>query len=135
MIERRKYDIYAFAAVDWKKADEVRAAIYLLAGAGAGLALPTSASTQFNAGLPWEVSDNPNNNYPGGWGGHYVYLSGYDANYLTCITWGKKQKIAWDFLEKYCDELFAIVDNRNAWLENSPIDVVKLSEYLKDITQ
>lgn len=59
----------------------------------------------------------------------------YDQDGLTCMTWGRKQHMTWDFWDARIDEAYGIVDNRNDWLEDSPIDVEKLDAYLKEITR
>ncbi len=125
----KKYSIHAFAQVDKKNRSEVRAAIYLLSGAGAGLALPLSAKAQIDAGKPWDVVSGAGGK-PDSWGGHYVFLSGYTAKGPVCVTWGRKQQMTWAFVEKYCDEMYGIVDNKDRFLKRSPIDVEKLEYYL-----
>ncbi len=125
-------NIYAFAQVDAADEAEVRTAVYLLTGAGCGLLLPRSAQAQIAAGKPWDVSRGPDAR-PGSWGGHYVYFSGYTDAGPVCVTWGRKQQITWRFLKKYCDELFAIVDNRDRFLKKSPVDVSKLDGYLSQL--
>jgi len=42
--------------------------------------------------------------------------------------------MTWKFLDKYCDEFRGVVDNRNLWMKDSPVDVKKLNEYLKMVT-
>jgi hypothetical protein len=128
----RTYSIDAFAQIDQKNAVEVKAAICLLTGAGAGLSLPTSARTQLDAGKPWDVTTGPDST-PNSWGGHYVFLSGYTEHGPVCVTWGRKQQMTWQFLTKYCDELYGIVDNKDRFLRKSPLDVKKLEQYLKEI--
>ena len=129
---KQKYSIHAFAQIDQTKQAEVKAAIYLLTGAGAGVALPKSADAQITAGKIWDVTNGPDSK-PGSWGGHYVYLSGYTELGPMCITWGRKQQMTWAFLHKYCDELYGIVDNKDRFVKNSPIDVDKLESYLSQI--
>lgn len=128
----RKYSIHAFAQIDQANQAEVKAAIYLLTGAGAGLSLPKSAQAQLDAGKPWDVVSGPNSK-PNSWGGHYVFLSGYTIQGPVCVTWGRKQQMTWAFVKKYCDELYGIVDNKDRFLKKSPIDVEKLEKYLKQI--
>lgn len=125
----REYSVYAFSSIDWKNHQHVMASIYLLRGAYIGIALPISAKGQ----EIWDVVDDPGG-ARGSWGGHAVYVAKYDRDYLTCVTWGGLKKMTWDFLDKYCDEAFAIVDNRNAFQEDSPVDVEALDNILKEIT-
>ena len=129
---RRKYSIHAFAQVNQANQGEVKAAIYLLSGAGAGLLLPRSARAQITAGKIWDVTSGPDST-PGSWGGHYVYISGYTSQGPVCVTWGRKQQMTWAFLQKYCDELYAIVDNKDRFVRGSPVDVAKLEQYLSQL--
>ena len=129
----QKLTIDAFARIDPKNHQEVRAAIYLLTGVGIGVELPRSAQDQFEQGVPWTV--------PGFWnwsgkrilGGHYIYLCGYNDQGVIAVTWGAKTLITWPFIDKYADEMFAMVDNRNK--PDSPIDVQKLESYLNEVSK
>ena len=125
------YNIYAYASINVKDWNEVRAACYLLNGLYIGILLPISAQTQ----SIWDIvpDSNPNGN-PGSWGGHCIYIVAYDNDGLTCMTWGKRQKMTWPFFMKYCDEAFGIVDNKDDWVTNDPIDVIALSQILAEIT-
>ncbi len=130
----KKYSIHAFAQIDQAKQSEVRAAICLLTGAGAGLSLPLSAKAQIDAGKPWDVVRGADGK-PNSWGGHYVFLSGYTVKGPVCVTWGRKQQMTWAFVMKYCDEMYGIVDNRDRFLKQSPVDVEKLERYLEEISE
>ena len=130
-LKRSKLNIYAFAQIDETNQDEVEAAIYLLTGAGCGLQLPISASLQFDAGETWDVTRKSSG--IGSWGGHYVYLVGYNEVGPICVTWAKKQQMTWKFFKKYCDEAYGIIDNKDSFLKNSTVDVNQLSAYLQSI--
>lgn len=58
-----------------------------------------------NLELP--TSNLQNNFTPGSWGGHAVPILAYDADTLTCITWGAKKRMTWEFFARYCDESYA----------------------------
>jgi hypothetical protein len=127
---KHQYNVAAFAEVTRSDHDEVKAAIYLLTGAGIGLALPKSAQAQIQAGKPWDVVSGPAGR-TGSWGGHYVYLSGYTGVGPVCVTWGRKQQMTWAFFDRYADEAYAIVDNIDKWRKGKPgIDVKKLLGFL-----
>lgn len=124
------YTIYAFASVNWKDHEQVKACIYLLGGVNFGMMVFSRDIEQFEAGKPWELTP-----FPGMFeGGHGVYLCGYGPDGLTGMTWGRAQPMSWDFWDARIDESYGIVDNRNAWQEDSPIDVEKLNAYLAEIT-
>lgn len=127
------YNIYAFAQVNHRNHAEVKAAIYLLMGVQLGVALPISAQQQLIDGKPWDVVSGPDAAW-GSWGFHMIYIPAYQTGAgLDCITWGKRQPLTWAFLDTYCDEMWASVDNRNNWMEDSPIDVKVLDTYLKQV--
>lgn len=124
----KDYNIYAYASLTPSDHNEVKATIYLLSGLYVGIELPLSAQSQ----AIWDVDNGPNGS-PGSWGGHCVYIFKYDNDFLTCVTWGKEQKMTWAFFDKYCSEGYAIVDNRDVWVSDSPVDVDVLDQILHDI--
>lgn len=110
------HKINAYASVDPSKVDLLRAAIWLFGGTYIGIALPLSAQSQD----VWDVAspaDLSGNNEPGSWGGHCVILTGYDADGLTCITWGAPKRLTWRWLAAYCDEAYALLSGE--WLAKS----------------
>jgi hypothetical protein len=132
MVGGKNYTIYAFASVDWKDHDEVRHCINLLGGVNFGMYVYQKDIDQFKAGEAWSLTGN-DGEYKGG---HGVYLCGYDEDGLTCMTWGKRQRMTWDFWDARVDEAYGIVDNKDEWLgEDSPVDVEKLDAYLQEITE
>ena len=125
------YDIWAFAEVNSKDHDEVKQSIYFLSGCYAGILVPQSALDQFESGKAWEnIGDNNIR------GGHCIYVQMYDESkgLLGCVTWGKIQMMSWNFWDRYCDEAYAIVDNKDHFIEDSPVDVEKLDSILDEIT-
>ena len=128
----RLYNIYAFGKVDPLNHDHVKTVIYLLNGAYIGLALPKSAQSQ----LVWDVVGNPDTDPDSkkwSWGGHCVYVMGYDADGLICISWGRKVRMTWAFFDTYCFEAYGVVDNRDNWLDSSIVNTDKLDSYLKEV--
>jgi hypothetical protein len=124
------YTIYAFASVDWKDHNQVKHAIHLLGGVNFGMMVYSKDLEQFRNGEVWDLTGNDGSLE----GGHGVYLCGYDQNGLICMTWGKRQRMTWDFWDKRVDEAYAIVDNRNHWQGDSPVDVEALDAILEEIT-
>lgn len=94
-----------------------RAAIYWLGGIYIGLDLPLSAQEQD----VWEVATTgqPEQTDPGTWGGHCVWICGYDEAGLTCITWGAVQRMTWTFWLTYCDEAYVLVSRD--WLNTNGV--------------
>ena len=97
-----RHKIGAFLALDLANLTEVLEAIYLFSVVKIGFNFPSSAMSQFNSGQPWTV-------VPGSTiqGGHDVEIIGYDADWLYVITWGKVQKMSFEFFKTYCDEAWA----------------------------
>jgi len=132
----RRYNIFAFAELNALDRDEVAASIYLLMGGQVGIRLPKTAKDQFENGEPWEIVPNGGPDaIPGSWGGHGVCLEGYNDFGVTCITWATRQAMSWDFFMTCCDEGYGVVDNRDDFLPDSPVDVEKLERYLEEITR
>lgn len=98
------HQIAAYAACEPKNHSHIKAAVYLFGGCYIGLALPLSAQNQ----SIWSVTRGPDS-APGSWGGHAVNICAYDAHFLTVVTWGALMKMSWSFLDRYCDESYAVL--------------------------
>lgn len=128
----KKYDITAFAKVDPTDRERMKTAIYLFDGIGLGVALPFSVTQNLDSTAPWSVPLDPAHAKRDPHGGHYVLLTGYDDTGPVCVTWGRKQSMTWEFVNRYADEAYAIIDGVDDWLgTNSPINVESLIQYLK----
>jgi len=125
---KRTYHIQAFAQLDFQSPDEVRQAVFSHVGIGLGLQLPKAAQTQIQTGQPWDVTTGTGS-APGSWGGHYVYVPGYTPQGPVCVTWGRKQQMTWAWLDKYCDEAYAIFDARNRF-KKALINKAKITAFL-----
>lgn len=113
---RKKFKLYAYADPDPGNLNHVKQSIATFGVVDIGLNLPLTAQSQ--VGGVWDVVGNPRNNpnsMPDSWGGHSVAVCGYDADTLTCITWGMLQKMTYAFWAFYCDESHALLFA--AWLE------------------
>jgi hypothetical protein len=126
--------IMAFARIDRRDREKIKRAIHMKIGVGLGFILPDSASTQFDAGEPWDVireageRSKPHN-------GHYVYVSGYTKRGPVCVTWGRKQHMSWAFVSKYCDEVYAIIDAINTPEKKRSLDEKKISKFLESCAE
>ena len=127
----RTYNIHAYASVDWKNHTEVKHCIHLLNGVYFGMEVSQEAMEQFKRGETWTVVPGDG----GILGGHGVYAMAYYDGILVCETWGKRQIMTWEFWDKYVDEAYGIVDNKDEWLgDKSPVDIQLLDSYLVEIT-
>jgi hypothetical protein len=124
-----KYAIQAFTEITPSNHSAMKQAVFLDVGVGLGLSLPESAQAQLDAGKPWDVA-NGRGTAPGSWGGHYVYVPGYTKKGPVCVTWGRKQQMTWAFIDKYCDEAYAIFDAKDTLKKKKALDAAKLKELL-----
>ncbi len=99
--------IGAYAALTPGNRTHIEDGAYLFEGIYIGLALPVSAQQQAIWATP---PQGPNGTgAPGSWGGHAVPIVAYDQRGLTCVTWGQRKQMTWDFWANYCDEAYAIL--------------------------
>jgi hypothetical protein len=130
-IGKRNYRIAAYGELD-RTPESLRAGAFLLNGIQMGLWLPLSARDQIRNGQEWEdLGTSASNQQPGSWGGHLVHAKRYDANGFYCITWGREQYMTNRFIDRYCDEAWAVVDALDA--HSRYLDVDKMLKYLSDI--
>lgn len=104
------HQIMAFATIPINNPRLIATGIFMFGGICIGLALPVSAQEQINRGLPWTYTGSYTSQ-PGSWGGHCVEVVDYDPAVLTCVTWGKLQTMSWEFLTRYCDEIYVCLSN------------------------
>lgn len=123
---RKRRKIMAFAQLDPTDTSLVKQAIYANLGCYVGLDLPTSAARELDEGLPWKATKDR----PGSWGGHCVYLSGYNSQYVTCLTWAQRQLLTWAFFRKYCAEAYAVIPPIPTAKQKAFIDSTKLRSHL-----
>jgi hypothetical protein len=95
--------ILGFMQIDTKNLAHIKAAITIFGGVYAGVQMPDNAQDQFQAGQPWSNSSKTIE------GGHAIPLVAYDPNYMTCITWGAKQKIDYQWLGQNLEEAYAVL--------------------------
>ena len=101
------HNIPAYAPTDHADFEELKSVIATFGLAYIGIQMPVAAQQQFVAGQPWALTNTPADSQIEG--GHCIILVGYDKDYVECITWGKVQKITWDWLRAYLEESWAII--------------------------
>jgi hypothetical protein len=88
-----------------------------------------STPDQWRYGNPWTYA--PRDTIVGN---HCIYILGYDQQYLYCISWGKLQRMTWEYWDKMCTECYAIIDSPNPWLgAESPINISECQRLLSMI--
>jgi hypothetical protein len=137
LIGGKIYKIFAFATVDWKNHDQVKLGCMLFNGVCFGMQVPKSAMDQHNNGMPWTVLANDG----GIEGGHAVYMLKWlkivsiNAIGPVILTWGSYQQATWEFWDKYVDEAYVIIDDRDSWVDSAtnPLNIPLLQTYLSQI--
>jgi hypothetical protein len=101
------HTVFGYARVDdIGPTDEFKRSAHLFGGLTLGLALPVRAQSQDiwdDTGLDdWQ-------DRPYSWGGHSVEMVGYNSKGITLVTWGMEQRATWSWVERYCDEAWAVI--------------------------
>lgn len=94
-----------FAVIDAADIASISSAIYTFGTVYAGVELPVTADSEFEAGLPWADCTGA----VGGLGGHMVPLIGLTPTGPLCVSWGRKQAMTWDWWRKYGVESYAVL--------------------------
>jgi len=94
--------ILAFAKVDPKNHVHIQQAIQIFGGVYIGFQVQENCVEQFNAHQPWILGRLTQD-------GHAVFVTGYDQNAVTVLTWGNTQQGTWAWWDECVDEAYAIV--------------------------
>jgi hypothetical protein len=131
----RSYTIAMFGELEPNDRSALRAACFLLHGLQFGFSLPLSAQ-QMTENRMWNFNPAANKGAfwkAGSWGGHAVFSKSYNNHGFEVLTWGKKVFVTNSFIEKYCDEVWVIVDSANKWAKRPEINVSGMIEHLRNI--
>lgn len=143
-VDGKTYKIEAFAQLDIEKVlpgsfpsaetiQRLKNALYYLGGLQVGFNLPESAMEQFEAGTEWAVAEGAESKPK--YGHAVLVTSRYDEFGPTGITWAAKQRMGWEFLAAYADEIYAVIDARDSHLgRKSPLDVAKMKRFMDAVT-
>lgn len=99
--------IEAAAAIEPGNNGSMRDAIWLFGGVYVGIGLPLSARSQTIWSVP--QGGTTGDGRPWSWGGHAVFVCGYNSRGVFCITWGQIKRMTWNFVATYMDEAYAIL--------------------------
>ena len=121
-------DIYAYAEMD--SIEELYRAIYYLHGAYIAVRLTNNDIKQFKNGEIWSLKDGDTDYI----GGHALDVPRFlpDGN-LECWTWAKRQLMTPDWYKARVYDTVGVVDGRDNFLSNSPVDCEKLNALLLEI--
>lgn len=89
-----------FCALDPHNHRHVRQALWLFGCLYAGVTLTAAQETQ----AVWDTGGDAST-----WGGHCILIVAADDDGLTCITWGKRQRMTWRWWDAACDEAYGLV--------------------------
>jgi hypothetical protein len=121
-------NIFAFAALD--SIEELCYSVYYLHGCQIAVRLYQTDIDQFNAGEIWHLTGNDGKSH----GGHAVFVPAYMSNgNPVCWTWKKRQEMTVEWYKARVFDTFGVVDNRNNFMANSPVDVAKMQAILDGI--
>lgn len=130
----RNYTIAAYGELEPNDRAQLRMAIYALHGIHLGLALPRAAQAMTREGV-WHYEGQSGPMWrPNSWGGHLVYSKAFDSNSLEILTWGEKIKVTNEFIEKYADEAWTVVDSFDSWRVKQTVNVEALLAKLRQIS-
>jgi hypothetical protein len=129
----KNFKIAAYGELDPDNHAQMRGAIYLLHGIHMGFWLPRAAQ-KMSAEKFWNYKGETGPDWePGSWGGHLVYCKAYDEVSYEVISWGGKIIVTNSFVDRYCDEAWAAVDNLNSPRTRQVFDVDALVAKLHEI--
>jgi len=98
--------IGAYVKVDIRDRARVKAAAFLFGGLYVGVQLPEFVQDQDH----WSLSvDAPGSREAGSWGGHAVNLVQHTPRVKQVVTWARRLNVTYEFLDRYCDEAYAIL--------------------------
>lgn len=113
--------LHSFASINPASHEHIRQAVYADLGVSLGLNLPLTAQAQVQAGRPWDLQAGVGTPVlPGSWGSHLVAVVGFTAAGPVCVTWGRKQQMTWAFVDRYCDEAYALFSVDTATAGDNP---------------
>jgi hypothetical protein len=94
--------ILAFAKLDSHNHKHIKQAIQIFGGVYTGFQCQENVLSDFDAGTTWTPGRLTQD-------GHAVYAHAYDADTISVLTWGNKQKGTWDWVDECCDEMYVIL--------------------------
>lgn len=115
------HQIRANCSVNPSNMKAVKQTIQFLGGAFIGFATTGQTVAEFQNGQPWDVTNSREQ------GGHCVVLTGFDdeKQELLALTWGGLQRASYAWLERYCDEVHAVISDEITAFDSTTLDVIK----------
>jgi len=124
-LAKHQYRSYAFASIH-DAPENVKAVVSIIGDAWCGFSMPDNWKEAVDAGNPWTDTSLPASPY----NGHCMTVGKYDPDWVWVKTWGQWMQMSWAWFLKYNDERYSIIDAKDSWLKDSPIDVEALYNLL-----
>ena len=119
--------ILAFAEIDPRDHATLMHAINLFGGVYVGFQLPRSTETE----SIWADTRGK----PGERGGHAVWLPNYAPSQRDCVTWGHRQVMTPEWVDRYADEVYAPLSEDWTGPDLVAPNGLRLHELLSDLKQ
>jgi hypothetical protein len=117
--------IFAFGELDPQDFDLLRRGIFALHGIHLGFWLPKAVLFMESY---WDYNGEKGDDWkPGSWGGQLAYAKAYGLTGIEILAWGQKFRVSDNFIDRYCDEAWAVIDSLEYWRVKQIIDVERLS--------
>jgi hypothetical protein len=132
-VGKRAYKIAAFGELDPHDSLQLKAGIFLFHGTQFGFSLPRACQAMTATGI-WDYNGGSGPEWqPGSWGGHAVFSKAYDESTFEVLTWGQRVTVTSRFVDRYCDEAWAVVDSFDSWRHRPEIDIDAVIQHLHDV--
>jgi hypothetical protein len=126
----KNFKIHSYGELDPQNQLQLKQACYFLAGIQFGFNLPRAIQGK----SAWVYNGESGPEWaPGSWGGHCVYGHAYNEHGVTVRSWGMDIPVNWQFVQKYSDEAWAVVDSIDPWRIKHTLDIDKLEAELRNI--
>lgn len=122
--------IAGYAPVNVHSLDSLKQAVAYFGGVYVGIQVPANAMQQFQAGQPWTLTPDWQNQSIDG--GHAIPILGYDEQWMYCVTWGAVQEMAWDWWSAYGDEAWVVLSEEYE-KAGHPIDGIDVATLQADL--
>jgi hypothetical protein len=120
--------ILAFASISRNSVEHIKQAIATFGGVYIGFETTTETLAQFRHHQPWTPGTRDGF-------GHAVFVTGYTANAVTCLTWGATQWGTWTWWHECVDECYVCLPGEGALAVFAPgLDLAALRGALVSVT-
>jgi hypothetical protein len=135
-VQRKDYGIAAYGEIEPNEREFLRTAAYVLRGVHFGFWLPLAVANSFQNEAQWDYDGQTGDEWkPGSLGGTLAFSKAYDPSGFEVLAWGNTIKVSNDFIEKFCDEIWVVVENLDEYWVQVVLDTWKLQSRLELISK